>query len=120
MSYQIDQLRPHIERELVSAQCAETEGDHSRAFTHLERAHVLGQSNTLLHIQIHWKMFLWGWRNKNLGECFGQVVRIIGATTKTIFGLIPTGNTGGSNVSPFRSMPIPQDLMEILESARKT
>ncbi len=120
MSYQIDQLRPYIKRELVSARRAETEGDHSRAFTHLERAHILGQLSTLLHIQIHWEMFLWGWRSKNLGECFGQVVRIIGAATKTIFGLIPTGNTGGSNVSPFRRMPIPQDLMEILESARKT
>jgi hypothetical protein len=50
-------------------------------------------------------------------ELFGQAVRIIGAATKTIFGLVPVGNTGGSNVSPFKRMPIPTDIKRILDSA---
>jgi len=43
----------------------------------------------------------------------------IGAATKTAVGLIPTGNTGVSNVSPFKRMPIPEDLADILASASK-
>jgi hypothetical protein len=48
----------------------------------------------------------------------GQVVRILGAATKTIFGLVPSGNTGGSNVSPFKSMAISPDLRRILDAVR--
>ena len=39
------------------------------------------------------------------------------ATTKTVFGLVPVGNTGGSNVSPFKPMVIPEDLRHILDAA---
>ncbi len=38
------------------------------------------------------------------------------ATTKTVFGLVPAGNTGGSNVSPFKPMVIPEDLRNILNA----
>lgn len=115
----VDQIRPHIESELVSARGAQAQGDYATAFSHLERAHVLGQSSTRFHVKVHWEMFIWGWQSRNLRECFGQALRIIGASTKTVWGLVPTGNTGGSNVSPFRVMPIPDDLRAILESARK-
>lgn len=63
-------------------------------------------------------MFLWGIRSKSFRETLGQVFRMVGAATKTAIGLVPTGNTGGSNVSPFKPLPVPQDLATILASVK--
>ena len=51
-------------------------------------------------------------------EFFGQVIRLTGAATKTFIGLVPTGNTGGANVSAIRPMPIDPELARIIERAR--
>jgi hypothetical protein len=47
------------------------------------------------------------------------VLRIIGAAIKTTIGLIPHGNMGGSNVSPFRRMPVSPELETIIRHARE-
>lgn len=60
-------------------------------------------------------MFKLAIRQRSPGEIWGQIVRIIGASTKTPFGIYPKGNTGGANVWFFKSMPIPKDLEKILE-----
>lgn len=60
-------------------------------------------------------MFKLGLKMHSLREIWGQIIRIIGAATKTPFGIYPTGNTGGSNVWFFKRMPIPDDLKEILD-----
>lgn len=82
----------------------------------MERAHVLGQSSTFEHVRVHYHMFAWGVRNRNYSEILGQILRLIGAAVLTPLGLIPKGNTGGSNISPFKSMPIPSDLETKLNS----
>ena len=64
-------------------------------------------------------MFLWGARRRDWREVAGQALRIVGAAAKTGFGLVPRGNTGGTNVSPFRAMPIPEDLAAVLAKAPK-
>ncbi len=46
------------------------------------------------------------------------VIRIVGAATKTFIGLVPTGNTGGANVSAVRPMPLDPELAAIIEKAR--
>ena len=48
----------------------------------------------------------------------GQIIRVIGAATKTAFGIYPKGNTGGSDVYFFKPMPIPEDLRAILDKSR--
>lgn len=110
-------IRPFVFAEFAAATRAEASGDAAAAFAHLERAHVLGQRSTLLHVQAHFFMLLWAVRQRSRGEFFGQVVRVIGAATKTIFGLVPSGNTGGSNVSPFRKLPVPPELARLIEQA---
>ncbi len=114
-----NQILPYVEQEISAARLDLRQGNAAAAFSHLERAHILGQGSTSIHTKIHWLMFIWGLRQKNYGECLGQIVRMIGAATKTAFGLVPRGNTGGSNVSPFKVMPIPTDLQIILDTARK-
>jgi hypothetical protein len=48
----------------------------------------------------------------------GQIFRIFRAVTKTIFGQIPSGNMGGSNVSPFKRMPISPELQLIINASQ--
>jgi hypothetical protein len=63
-------------------------------------------------------MFLWGLRQRNLRESLGQVLRMLGAATSTAAGLVPEGNTGGSNISPFKRLPLPADLATLIDKAR--
>lgn len=107
----------------VSAELRAAELDPASGFSYLERAHVLGQESTQQHVRVHWHMMLWGIRTRDPREVVGQVVRLLGAATKTVFGLVPTGNSGGSNVSPFARMTVPGDLQRIMDfakSGRKT
>lgn len=111
-------IRPYVEREILAAYQAEAGGKPDVAFSHLERAHILGQTSTVEHVRVHWHMFLWSIRQQNISECLGQLLRIVGASMGTAFGLVPQGNTGGTNVNPFKSLPIPPDLAALIEEAR--
>lgn len=119
MSNFFQRIRPAVEEELrAAARCDQIPGRHLQGFHHLERAHVLGQESTVLHVRVHVRMLLWAVRNRVPKEFWGQLLRITGAATKTAIGWIPTGNTGGSNVSPIKPMQIAGDLQEILERAK--
>lgn len=113
-----ERIKPHWDLEVAAATRAESNGDPHLAFGHLERAHILGQNSTWLHTRTHILMMRWGFRQLSSREVTGQLFRIFGAVTKTAFGLIPSGNTGGSNVSPFRRMPVPRDLETLISAAR--
>ena len=109
-------LRPHVTRELDLAAAA---ADPRSAFAHLERAHILGQASTREHVRAHWHMLRWALRQRDMREGLGQLFRLAGAATKTAIGLVPAGNTGGANVSPFRRMPVPDDLAALLRDASR-
>jgi Protein of unknown function (DUF3703) len=111
-------IRPYVEREILAAYHAEAEGKPEVAFSYLERAHILGQTSTIEHVRVHWHMFLWSIRQSDVRECLGQLLRIVGASIGTVLGLVPQGNTGGTNVNPFKSMPIPPDLAALIEKSR--
>lgn len=115
MSKFAQNIRPFVDAELAAAA---THG--ADEFAHLERAHVLGQASTREHVRVHWRMLLWALRHRDAREFFGQVVRMTGAATKTFIGMVPTGNTGGANVSPVQPMPIDPALADIIEKARST
>ncbi len=111
-------IAPHVQAELSLAARAEAAGQAATAFGHLERAHVLGQASTAHHVRVHAQMLLWGLRQRDGRECLGQVLRIIGAATKTAIGLVPSGNTGGTNISPFKPLPVAPDLAALIQDAR--
>jgi hypothetical protein len=117
MSDYYHRIKGHVSFEMESARSAEAQGNVQLAFYHLERAHILGQCSTRLHVLTHYKMLRWGIRQRRLGEVIGQLWRIFGATIATAIGLVPAGNTGGTNVSGFRSMPIPEELQAIIDAA---
>jgi Protein of unknown function (DUF3703) len=111
-------IKPQVDAELRAATLAERSRDFEASFHHLERAHVFGQISTIQHVRVHVRMFFWAIRRLDAHEAVGQLLRIVGATTKTAFGLVPHGNTGGAKVSPFRPMPIPDDLADRIRAAR--
>jgi len=108
-----DNIRPYVDLELRAAA-----QDASQEFAHLERAHVLGQASTREHVRVHWHMLTWAWRHRDGRELAGQLLRIVGAATKTFIGLVPTGNTGGANVSAVQPMPLDPELAAIIARAR--
>ena len=115
-----DRIKPHWDLEVASAARAESDGDPHLAFRHLERAYILGQKSTWLHTQIHILMMRWGLCKPSSREVAGQLFRVVGAATKTAFGLVPAGNTGGANVSPFRTLPIPADLQILMRATQSS
>jgi hypothetical protein len=107
------ELRQAYDREMTAAAEHYHGNNLEKAFYHLERAHILGQSFTVPHARAHWGMLKVGWKRRDPIEITGQVARILGAL---IFSRIwvPVGNTGGAHVPPFASMPIPEDLKVLL------
>ena len=107
-------LREAYEREMTAA-IEQYAGNHlDKAFFHLERAHILGQSVTLPHARAHWGMLKVGWKRRDFTEITGQMARLLGSLLFTWIW-VPVGNTGGAHVPPFKSMPIPEEFQELLK-----
>jgi hypothetical protein len=101
--------------ERAAARLARREGDLVREWHHLERAHILSQPLALPHIRTHLAMASCGFRRHDRREVAGQLLRLVLAGPGSITGRYPAGNTGGADVSPFRPMPVPEDLRAVLE-----
>lgn len=106
--------QPHVINKLNQANKSFANNDDEQGFKALEDAHVIGQHSTYYHTLVHYKMLMHGLKSGDLKEVLGQVFRLIGAITKTAVGLLPEGNTGGANVSPFKPMPISPENTAIL------
>jgi hypothetical protein len=101
--------------EREAARAARARGDLTGEWAHLERAHILSQPLVVPHIRTHLAMVSCGARRHDRREVAGQLLRLLLAGPGSITGRYPVGNTGGADVSPFRPMPIPEDLRAILE-----
>lgn len=112
-------ITPHVNKELDLAAAAKRANKPEQEFKHLENAHVLGQESTYQHTKVHCLMLMWGLRQLNGREVLGQLFRIIGAATKTAFGLVPSGNTGGCNISPFAKLPLSAEHQQTILKARQ-
>lgn len=119
MSQFSENIAPFVYDELQKAEKAEQSGDANLAFMHLENAHVLGQESTYLHVRVHYSMLAWGVKQKSVREIWGQIIRIIGAAALTRVKGVPIGNTGGSNVSPIKPMPIKKEHAEVIAQAKE-
>ncbi|BDA78585.1 hypothetical protein LPTSP3_g15150 [Leptospira kobayashii] len=83
------------------------------AFTHLEKAHILGQRNAIPHTINHWWMLKVGIRKKDGKEILGQIIRLLVAGIGSLLGRAPIGNTGGSNVGIMTPLPISSDIAKL-------
>lgn len=91
--------------------------DQTRAWHHLERAHILGQLRMGLHINSHLHMLGYAIHLRQPCEVFGQIVRFMLAPLGNLTGRLPLGNTGRANVSAFLPMAIPADLQRQIKEA---
>jgi len=107
-------LKKSYEQELRRYRQALLANDLSKAWNQLERSHIIGQSYPLEHTYSHWLMLKFGFRQKDLKEVFGQIVRLFVGGWKSFIDHVPVGNTGGSNVPPLKRMEIPNDLKTVL------
>ena len=111
--------RAALHDELRTARALLRARRHDEAFAHLERAHVLGQDVVRPHVTAHWLMLIVALRRREPLAAGGQIIRILLGALGSAVGSVPTGNTGGSNVSMFRRMPIAPDLARIMRGGMK-
>ncbi|MBJ7526967.1 MAG: DUF3703 domain-containing protein, partial [Sphingomonadaceae bacterium] len=108
------ELRRAFKSEMGLARNLIADQDFEGAWYHLERAHILGQRGLWSHIVVHMTMLKFAIRQSDVREVLGQIMRILATIPGYLFGWIPVGNTGGSNVSAFKPMAIPEDLKPYL------
>ena len=106
-------LAKYYSIEILKASTAYNDGAFELAFSHLERAHILGQKNTKAHLLSHWWMFKIAVKQQKFTAMLGQALRMLAALVFSKLW-VPVGNTGGTNVSAFKTMPLPDDLAKIL------
>ena len=111
-------LKPFYKNEITGYRNALDEKHYQVSWRHLERAHILGQPYPYEHTAVHWKMFCFGIKIKNLKEVIGQIPRLLVGGVKSFVGHIPMGNTGGANVPPLQPMEIPEDLAAIINNTK--
>lgn len=87
---------------------------YAEAMPHLERAHVLGQRIVGPHVVVHWLMFRAYVGLRRPGAALGQLARLVLGALGSAVGVLPVGNTGGSDVGMFRRMPIPSELARLM------
>ena len=104
-----------FEKEIASARALMRQDRYDRALAHLERAHVLGQQHVVPHVLSHWLMLRVAVHRRDPASVLGQAARIVLGAVGSLVGSVPTGNTGGTNISMFKRLPIEPELLEILE-----
>ncbi len=103
-----------LQTEITLARELIRRGEHTRAMHHLERAHVLGQRLVGAHVRVHWMMFTVEVARHRTRAAFGQLVRVVLGAIGSAIGVLPTGNTGGSDVDMFAAMPVDADLARVM------
>lgn len=104
-----------IDGEMAAYRTAKAASDPAKAWQALERAHILSQPYLGPHFANHWSMLCFAVEQRDRREIAGQIVRLVLAPLGALFGRIPVGNTGRSNVSAFLPMPIADDLRRAME-----
>lgn len=112
-------LRAVFEAEMAAAGLCSADGRPSDAMRHLERAHVLGQHAVLPHTRAHWAMLRVALKRRALADCLGQIARIMLGAIGSALGVVPAGNTGGSNIGMFARLPVEPELAALIEHGRR-
>lgn len=103
-------VRHAFEEELAVGMLLYRQNRERDAMTHFENAHVLGQQYVVPHVRSHWWMLKVAAKQRSLSAVMGQILRIVLGIIGSATGIIPYGNTGGSDISVFQSRPIDEKL----------
>lgn len=103
--------RQLIDQEIAIHTKARATGDMATAWRALERAHIVSQPYLGPHLANHRAMLGFAVEQRDWQEAAGQVFRLALAPLGSLTRRVPIGNTGRSNVSAFKPMPVPEDLL---------
>lgn len=104
--------------EVQQALKARHQQNWSDAWSHLERAHILGQQQFILHLQSHWLMLKLAADQSNWTEIRGQVLRLLLTPVGHLTGRLPIGNPGSSRYPVLQPLPVPDDLQSLLSGTK--
>jgi hypothetical protein len=104
-----------FDNEIALAKELIAKGELEASFPHLERAHIIGQAFVVPHATSHWLMLRVEFRRRRVMAVFGQTVRIVLGILGSAVGVVPVGNTGGTDISMFKRMPIEPELQNIID-----
>lgn len=102
-------------KEIALAKELIARGELEGGIPHLERAHIIGQAFVVPHATTHWLMLLVELRRGRVAAAIGQVVRFVLGIIGSAVGVVPVGNTGGTDISMFKRMPIEPELQNIID-----
>jgi hypothetical protein len=110
-------IRQAFESEMAAAYGYMRKRRLDHAFRHAEYAHVIGQQYVAFHIRTHLLMLKIGLKRRSVAEIWGQAVRIVLGALGSAVGVVPIGNTGGTNVGMFRRMPVEPGIAKLLNES---
>jgi hypothetical protein len=105
--------------EVKQALKARRQHQWSSAWSHLERAHILGQQQFMLHLQSHWLMLKLAVDQSDWAEIRGQVLRLLLTPIGHLTGRLPVGNPGSSRYPVLEAQPVPDDLQALLAGTKQ-
>jgi hypothetical protein len=108
-------LRAAYENEIALAKELIARDELDPGYAHLGRAHVIGQAFVVPHARSHWLMLKVELRKKRASAAFGQALRIVLGMLGSAVGLVPVGNTGGTDIGIFKRLPIAPELQNIID-----
>lgn len=108
-------LKQAFDTEMAEAISRYRQRQWDAAFRHLEAAHVLGQRHVMPHVTSHWWMLKIGMQRRCAPEVAGQAMRILAGAVGSAIGIVPTGNTGGTNISMFKRQPIDPAILGLIK-----
>jgi hypothetical protein len=108
------ELREAFKAEMTVAVALYQAEKFAEALLHLETAHVLGQKYVGPHIATHYWMLKVGVKRRSLPEVVGQTIRIVLGAAGSAVGIVPVGNTGGTNIGMFKRLPIDPGIRHLL------
>lgn len=104
-----------FEDEMTAAWACYRDNRLDAAFRRAEQAHVIGQRYVLPHVRSHWLMLKIGVARRSQTEVWGQAIRIVLGALGSAVNIVPVGNTGGTDVSMFKRLPIAPDIARIID-----
>ncbi|MBL7764733.1 MAG: DUF3703 domain-containing protein [Chitinophagaceae bacterium] len=88
--------------------------NYEKAFSHLERIHIVSQPFAIAHTISHLRMLKFAILTFRPFEILVQIIYTLLGGLLSLIGLVPLGNTGGANAISKGNMEIPNDIQTII------
>jgi hypothetical protein len=109
-------IRHQFETELEHARADIAANQLEAAWTALQRAHILGQTDPIAHAVAHWTMLKLAWKQADAKEIVGQLVQAgLAAPLTLMTGRSRALRRGRVQGDRRQTFIIPEDLQQLLD-----